>query len=153
MEIGNGNLTTQEERTHFAAWAFFKSPILLGTDLSKLSTTQLAIIKNTQLLAFHQDSVFGGPAVPFNATPKAPVTSPPEYYAGNSTKGTHVFIINTSNSTATKTFAFTNIPGFTNGEYKLHDMWTSADVPGTFTGSYSVSVAAHDTAAYLITAA
>jgi alpha-galactosidase len=33
MEIGNGNLTTQEERTHFAVWAFMKSPILLGTDV------------------------------------------------------------------------------------------------------------------------
>jgi alpha-galactosidase len=34
MEIGNGNLTTEEEHTHFAAWAFLKSPILLGTDVS-----------------------------------------------------------------------------------------------------------------------
>lgn len=34
MEIGNGALTTQEQRTHFAAWAFLKSPILLGTDVS-----------------------------------------------------------------------------------------------------------------------
>ena len=31
MEIGNGNLTVEEERTHFAVWAFMKSPILLGT--------------------------------------------------------------------------------------------------------------------------
>lgn len=34
MEIGNGQLTIQEQRTHFAAWAFLKSPILLGTDVS-----------------------------------------------------------------------------------------------------------------------
>lgn len=34
MEIGNGALTAQEQRTHFAAWAFLKSPILLGTDVS-----------------------------------------------------------------------------------------------------------------------
>lgn len=34
MEIGNGNLTIEEERTHFAAWAFLKSPILLGTNVS-----------------------------------------------------------------------------------------------------------------------
>ena len=37
MEIGNGNLTIQEERTHFAVWAFMKSPILLGTDVCDLS--------------------------------------------------------------------------------------------------------------------
>ena len=30
---GNGNLTIEEQRTHFAAWVFMKSPILLGTDV------------------------------------------------------------------------------------------------------------------------
>jgi alpha-galactosidase len=39
MEIGNGNLTTEEQRTHFAAWAFLKSPILLGTDVSTIPRT------------------------------------------------------------------------------------------------------------------
>ena len=33
MEIGNGNYTIEEELTHFATWAFMKSPILLGTDV------------------------------------------------------------------------------------------------------------------------
>ena len=36
MEIGNGGLTIEEERSHFAAWAFLKSPILLGTNVSLL---------------------------------------------------------------------------------------------------------------------
>jgi alpha-galactosidase len=153
MEIGNGALTLQEQRTHFAAWAFLKSPILLGTDLSRLSTTQLAIIKNAELLAFHQDSQHGGPAKPFKATSSAPTTSPPEYYAGNSTKGTHVFIINTSGSAVTKNFTFANIPGLPSGPYQMHDMWAGQDISGTFNGSYSVRVAAHDTAAYLITPA
>jgi len=39
MEIGNGNLTIEEERTHFAAWVFLKSPILLGTDVIATSET------------------------------------------------------------------------------------------------------------------
>ena len=38
MEIGNGGLTIEEERTHFAAWAFLKSPILLGTNVSLLQS-------------------------------------------------------------------------------------------------------------------
>lgn len=36
MEIGNGDLTVAEQRTHFASWCFLKSPILLGTDVSLL---------------------------------------------------------------------------------------------------------------------
>jgi alpha-galactosidase len=119
--------------------------------MSKLSTDQLAIIKNAELLAFHQDGTFGGPATPFKATVDAPVTSPPEYYAGKSVKGTHVFIINTGNTTMTKTFEFANVLGLGSGQYTVHDMWTGKDVPGTFSGQYSVNLTAHDTAAYLIT--
>lgn len=40
MEIGNGNLTMQEQRTHFAAWCFLKSPILLGTDVSAIGAPE-----------------------------------------------------------------------------------------------------------------
>ncbi|KAF9050322.1 hypothetical protein BJ165DRAFT_1457688 [Panaeolus papilionaceus] len=153
MEIGNGNLSVQEQRTHFAAWVFMKSPILLGTDLTKLSSAQLSIIKNKELLAFHQDTTVGTPARPFTAFSGMPSTSPPEYYSGTSSLGTHVFIINTSGSTATKKFTFSSFPGLgTSGSFKLHDMWTGQDVSGTFTASssYSVSVASHDTVAYRI---
>ncbi|KAH9484982.1 putative alpha-galactosidase B [Psilocybe cubensis] len=153
MEIGNGALTIQEQRTHFAAWAFLKSPILLGTDLSKLNSTQLTIIKNPELLAFHQDATIGTPAMPFTAFSSMPTTSPPEYYSGKSSKGVHVFIINTSSSTATKQFTFSNVPGLSaSGTYKVHDMWAGTDLSGTHSGSssFSVSVAPHDTVAYLI---
>lgn len=37
MEIGNGELSIYEQRIHFAVWAFMKSPILLGTDVSLTS--------------------------------------------------------------------------------------------------------------------
>ncbi|KAG6920247.1 hypothetical protein DXG01_005016 [Tephrocybe rancida] len=156
MEIGNGALTIAEQRTHFAAWAFLKSPILLGTDLSRLNSTQLAIVKNKELLAFHQDATIGTAAAPFKATSSAPTTSPPEYYSGASSKGTHVLIINTASSTATKTFTLSNVPGLgTSGTWKVHDMWTGTDLSGTYaaSASFSVSVAAHDSVAYLLTKA
>lgn len=152
MEIGNGDLTIEEQRTHFAAWCFMKSPILLGTDLSKLNSTQLAIVTNPELLAFHQDATVGAPAKPFTPTAGTPAsTNPPQYYAGASTKGTHVFMINTGNSMAIMSFTFSLVPGLTagSGSYVVHDMWQGKDM-GTFSGSFSTSVAAHDTAAFLI---
>jgi len=44
--IGNGKLSAAEERTHFAIWAIAKSPIILGTDVTKLSSATLALVKN-----------------------------------------------------------------------------------------------------------
>ncbi|KAG6332386.1 hypothetical protein ID866_6706 [Astraeus odoratus] len=153
MEIGNGNLTVQEERSHFAVWAFMKSPILLGTTLSNLSTDQLSIITNPALLAFHQDDENGAPAKPFQATSNAPTTSSPEYYAGESKKGTHVFILNTSNSSATKTFDYDQVPGISEPPYIVTDMWSGETVVNctSQSTSFSVNVDAHDTKAYLIT--
>ncbi|KIY74332.1 glycoside hydrolase family 27 protein [Cylindrobasidium torrendii FP15055 ss-10] len=161
MEIGNGNFTVEEERTHFAAWAFLKSPILFIYDeclfqLSTLTTEQVGILKNAELLAFSQDTTVGAPAKPFTAYSGAPTTTPPEYYAGQSSAGTHVFIINTSASAATKAFTLSAVPSLgTGGSFKIHDMWTGKDLSGSYaaTANFTVSLAAHDTAAYLITTA
>lgn len=125
--------------------------------MSKLSTEQLAILRNRELLAFNQDDVVGTPAKPFNpSSPMPPPTATPEYFAGASSRGVHVFIINTSSATAMKHFTFSNVPGLGHsGSFKVHDMWNSTDLPGTHAAAstFSVSVAAHDTAAFLITKA
>ena len=36
LEVGNGGLTHEEEKTHFALWAISKAPLILGCDLSKV---------------------------------------------------------------------------------------------------------------------
>ena len=46
LEIGNGGLTAAEERAHFGIWAIAKSPLLIGTDLSKINQASLAVLKN-----------------------------------------------------------------------------------------------------------
>jgi alpha-galactosidase len=123
---------------------------LIPLQLSKLSTTQLAIIKNAELLAFHQDATIGVPAAPF--TPSGTTaTNPREYYVGKSVKGVHVFVINTGSASAVKKFDFASA-GLSAASYKVHDMWTGQDV-GTFSGSYSPTVGVHDTAAFLLTPA
>ncbi|KAI0766513.1 glycoside hydrolase [Irpex lacteus] len=152
MEIGNGQLTVAEQRSHFAAWVFMKSPILLGTDLSLLSPDQITLITNPELLAFHQDPTIGTPALPFTPSSATTTTSPPEFYSGASSKGTHVFILNTGSSTATKSFKFSEVAGLEgggSGEYVVHDMWSGKDL-GTFSGSYETSLGAHDNAALFI---
>lgn len=34
LEVGNGDLTMEENRAHFALWAIMKSPLMLGTAVS-----------------------------------------------------------------------------------------------------------------------
>ncbi|KAG9083310.1 hypothetical protein FS749_006136 [Ceratobasidium sp. UAMH 11750] len=146
MEIGNVGLSFNEQRTHFAImWVALKSPILLGTDLSKLAPAVLEIINNAELLAFSQDTTVGAPAKSY----KTQDTHPPEFYAGKSSKGMHVFLMNTGDS-ASKVITFSEVPGLGCTSCKVHDMWTSKDL-GTFNGSFTVTVDRHDTAAFLLT--
>jgi alpha-galactosidase len=106
-------------------------------------------VQNKELLAFSQDDNVGTPAKPFGSQS----TTPPENYSGTSSKGTHVFILNTENTSSQKTITFGDVPGLSAGiSYKVHDMWTGTDV-GTFTDSWSTTLAAHDTGAWLITTA
>lgn len=55
LEIGNGGLSNEEERSHFALWALAKAPLIIGCDLSSISTQSLNILKNKQLIAVNQD--------------------------------------------------------------------------------------------------
>lgn len=46
LEVGNCGLTMAEERAHFGTWAIAKSPLFIGTDLTKISSASLAILLN-----------------------------------------------------------------------------------------------------------
>ncbi len=38
LQIGNGVLTPDEEETHFALWAFAKAPLIIGCDITNLTS-------------------------------------------------------------------------------------------------------------------
>lgn len=57
LEVGNGGLTPDEERTHFALWAILNSPLLLGNDLRNMSPQTLGILTNKEIIAINQDSL------------------------------------------------------------------------------------------------
>jgi alpha-galactosidase len=91
----------------------------------------------------------GRPALPFGSPTIASV-DPPQFYSGRSVKGIHVFIVNTNDNSTTFKIDFADVPGLKSTTVLLHDMWTSKNL-GTFSGSYSITLTAHDTAAFLVT--
>lgn len=55
FEIGNGGLSLTEEQTQFTLWSEMAAPLLLSTDLTKLSRAELAIVANPRVIAVDQD--------------------------------------------------------------------------------------------------
>lgn len=94
LEVGNGYLTVEERRSHFALWAIMKSPLLIGTDLTNITQTNIDILQNKYLLAFNQDPFYGRPAQPYkwgiNPDWTFNATNPAEFWSGKYTGGTLV---------------------------------------------------------------
>jgi alpha-galactosidase len=60
LQVGNGLLSLEEERTHFALWAFAKAPLIIGCDLTTIEKDypdSLAILKNQMLIDINQDQL------------------------------------------------------------------------------------------------
>lgn len=134
LEIGNGNLTLAESRTHFAFWAAMKSPLIIGTELDILPADHVAILANKGLVSFNQDEVFGGPATPFkwgvNPDWTFNATNPAEFWSGPSTKGTLLLMLNTLDVPSTRSINFTEIPQLQTAIHKTTEQTTSENAGG-----------------------
>ncbi|OBT38658.1 hypothetical protein VE00_11070 [Pseudogymnoascus sp. WSF 3629] len=55
LEVGQGGMTDEEYKAHFALWAALKSPLMLGNDLRITSPSTLSIINNPAIIALSKD--------------------------------------------------------------------------------------------------
>ncbi|KAK6077727.1 Alpha-galactosidase [Seiridium cupressi] len=55
LEVGQGGMTDEEYKAHFALWAALKSPLFLGNDLRDIPASALTIVNNPAILALSQD--------------------------------------------------------------------------------------------------
>ncbi|ORY11691.1 alpha-galactosidase [Clohesyomyces aquaticus] len=147
MQISNGKLNAGEERAHMGLWAIGKSPILLGMDLSKISSSSLAIVKNKALLAINQDPL-GKPATTFRpsgaAAPSASALYP--YWAGPLSDGVVIGLV-AADSAATLTVKFADVPGLGAGTFSWTEVYSGKTGSGT---SVSAQLALHDMAVFKV---
>lgn len=145
LDIGNGALTVPECRTHFALWAAMKSPLLIGTDLAKLSQELVQVVKNRVLLNFNQDPIVGKPATPFLWD----YTSPAEYWAGDYGNGDKlVLMVNYNDTKQVKIVDLSSVPGLEpHKKYRVLDAWNREE---ECVGTLNRDVEGHDTAAVVV---
>ena len=55
LEVGNGNLSLDENRAHFSMWAMLAAPLLAGNDLPHMKPEIKAILTNKEVIALDQD--------------------------------------------------------------------------------------------------
>jgi alpha-galactosidase len=58
LEIGNGKLTLEENRSHMTLWAMLSAPLIAGNDLFHMSPETLSVLGNRDVIAIDQDELF-----------------------------------------------------------------------------------------------
>ncbi len=64
LDVGNGSLTYDENKTHFTLWAMMAAPIMAGNDLRNMPDDVKEILTNPEVIAINQDSL-GNQAIRF----------------------------------------------------------------------------------------
>ena len=120
LEIGNGGMTTREYETHFSMWAMMSAPLLIGTDLRKVSADTLRILSNAEIIAVDQDRLGVQAQVLYNLAGKMVLGKP----LVNGDRA--VALYNSSAAPATIGVRAVQAGLPLAGAYRLTNLWTGA---------------------------
>ena len=149
LEVGNGNMTLTEQRTHFAIYAIFKFSLILGNDLRNMKPEILAIISSKGLTQTHQDSLGAPAACVMNCDGDQAIAT---YMSKNQDHGGYYALVvtNWNDFFPQSQLLDFYLLGIAEAPYficKVTDMWTD-QVDGYFQGTYVVrEVEPHDSLA------
>ena len=134
LEVGNGKLKPDENRTHMSLWVLLAAPLLAGNDLSQMKPETLAILTNREVIAIDQDPLG-------KQGDRVSQVGPIEIWAKPLKGGdTAVGLFNRNESTLPVTVKLSDV-GFAGGA-KARDIWQAKDL-GKIQGSYTANVPGH----------
>jgi hypothetical protein len=133
LEIGNGSnngITTDQRRSHMTLWAMAASPFLLGTDLTNLDTTDLAMLTNDRVIAVDQDGV---------AAKRIVNNGSQQVFSKKESNGAYVVALFNTGTSGNPTVSVNwSQVGFS-GSANVTDLWSGSS-GGTVANSYSATL-------------
>ncbi|NMA75060.1 MAG: glycoside hydrolase family 27 protein [Bacteroidales bacterium] len=57
LEVGNGNQTEDEYKSHFAIWCMLSAPLMAGNDIRNMDDSTRSILCNEEAIAINQDEL------------------------------------------------------------------------------------------------
>lgn len=135
---GKSKFTKDEQYSLMTLFAIMRSPLIWGGKLVDNTPDELKLMQNSEVIAVDQHSINNKPV----ASGKTPIwvadvpDSPAKYVA----------VFNRNDASAKVTIKFSDL-GITTEDDTLRDLWEKKNI-GTFTDSYSVDLAAHQSRLY-----
>ena len=142
LEVGR-SMNEEEDKTHFGLWCIMDSPLLIGCDLTNIKARTLNLLKNKELIALNQDTLYLQAYVAALVNECYILVKDIEMLNGTR----RAFAVYNSGDAEKKvTVKFSDID--LAGTVKLRDVFEKKDV-GEFTDEYEVTVPAHGTRIYV----
>ena len=142
LEVGR-SLTTEEDKTHFGMWCMMNSPLLIGCDLTNIKAATLNLLKNKELIALNQDTLYQQAYVVKFVNDCYIIVKDVEQMNGNKRA---FAVYNPTDANQTVQVGFSDLD--LSGTVKLRDVFRKIDL-GEFTDTYEVSVTKHGTRIYV----
>jgi hypothetical protein len=134
MVMGMRGMTLALDRMHMGLWAISSAPLMVGSDLTRLSPQTLDLLKNKEALAIHNDAYGLQPIMVADATPGVQIWVKPMAISGRRT----VAILNRSDTPAHWIVDWKKL-GLNGTPKSIRDVWNgrelSAENPDVLVGA------------------
>ncbi|QWF82389.1 NPCBM/NEW2 domain-containing protein [Amycolatopsis sp. CA-230715] len=142
LEVGNGGMTTDEYRAHFALWALMNAPLIAGNDVRSMDDATKKILLNKDLIAVDQD--WGG-----KQGHKVRDDGDTEVWAKPMSDGSAAMVLfNRGSAAATMTSSAAEAGLGQSPDYRLRDLFSGAE--SETTGTIRAAVPPHGAAVYRV---
>jgi alpha-galactosidase len=134
LEVGNGGMNFEEQKTHFSLWALMAAPLMAGNDLTRMSDETKSILLNREVIAVDQDALG-------KAGDRVWQEGPLDVWAKPLSGGeVAIGLVNQTTSATHVTVKLADVG--VNGEAQARDLWEHKDL-GVVRESYTAVVPGH----------
>ena len=136
LEVGNGELTYEENKAHFSLWCILAAPLMLGNDIRDLTPEVHEILTNKEVIAVNQDPRG-------RQGRKVRDDGDFEVWSKELADGSRaVLLFNRSNFATDIAFSWSEIGYPEYLSMTVRDLWQKKDL-GKFKGAYRAKVPSH----------
>lgn len=132
LEIGNGGLNQDEAQTHMSLWSLAKAPLIIGCDVTNMTSATLALLTNAEVIAVNQDPLAVQGHRIWNDTVS-------DVWAGPLSGDRFVAVLWNREGSGALSIAldFDLIGASPSAAYSVRDLWQATDL-GDFTGQLTI---------------
>ncbi len=142
MVLGMRGMTDAMDRIHMGLWAISSAPLMVGSDLTRLSPATLSLLNNKEALAIHNDPYGLQPIKVAEPTPDIQIWAKPMAIPGRRA----IVILNRTDTSAQVKLDWDKV-GLDGTPRSLRDAWNRRDLA---TADAALSIPAHDLALLIV---